>query len=128
MERADLEEFYRSYLGRCNEHRFEELGEFVDDRVEVNGAPHDVGHYAAGLRTVVQQYPDFHWELKHLLIDGDWLSAHLIDTYSTLDGRRASLQEFATYHVTEGRIVQVWGDLEQARLLTAAEDARVSMT
>jgi hypothetical protein len=49
MERGELEEFYRRYLLRCNEHRFEELGEFVDEDVEVNGAPHDVRRYAAGL-------------------------------------------------------------------------------
>ncbi|TCC07760.1 ester cyclase [Kribbella soli] len=116
MERGDLEEFYRRYLQRCNEYRFEGLGEFIDDRVEVNGAPHDVRRYAAGLRNVVQEYPDFHWDLRHLLIDGGWLSAHLIDTYTAPAGRSVSLQELAMYHVKDGRIVQVWGDLDHARL------------
>jgi predicted ester cyclase len=36
-ERAELEAFYRRYLQRCNEHRFDELDEFVDEHVEVNG-------------------------------------------------------------------------------------------
>jgi predicted ester cyclase len=116
MERGEMEKFYRRYLLRCNEHRFEELGEFVDESVEVNGAPHDVRRYAAGLRSVVEQYPDFHWDLQHLLIDGGWLSAHLIDTYTTADGRATRLQEFAVYHVTAGRIDEVWGDLGQDRL------------
>ncbi|WP_329000045.1 ester cyclase [Kribbella sp. NBC_00709] len=116
MERGELEEFYRRYLQRCNEHRFDDLGEFVDDEVEVNGAPHDVRRYAAGLRTVVQEYPDFHWDLRHLLIDGRWLSVHLVDTYTTPAGRTANLQELAMYHVNDGRIVQVWGDLDHARL------------
>jgi predicted ester cyclase len=116
MERGDLEEFYRRYLQRCNEHRFDELGEFVDEEVEVNGAPQDVRRYAAGLRTVVREYPDFHWDLQHLLIDGGWLSVHLIDTYTTPAGRTANLQELAMYHLRAGRIIQVWGDLDHARL------------
>lgn len=119
MEREELDEFYRRYLERCNEHRFDELGEFVDEKVEVNGAPHDVRRYAVGLRSVVETYPDFRWELQHLLIDGDWLSAHLIDIYTTPDGRLARLQELALYHVNDGRIAQVWGDLEQDRLAGA---------
>lgn len=36
-EHAELEAFYRRYLQRCNEHRFDELGEFVERNVEVNG-------------------------------------------------------------------------------------------
>ncbi|TDW77829.1 ester cyclase [Kribbella pratensis] len=116
MKRGELDDFYRSYLQRCNEHRFDELGEFVDGSVEVNGVPHDLQRYAGGLQSVVQEYPDFHWELRHLLVDGEWLSAHLIDTYTTSAGRTASLQELAMYRVADGRIVQVWGDLEHSRL------------
>lgn len=116
MERGELDEFYRRYLGRCNEHRFDGLGEFVAERVEVNGETQDLDQYVAGLRIVVQEYPDFHWDLRHLLIDGDWLSAHLVDTYTTPAGRAVNLQELAMYHVDNGRIVQVWGDLDHARL------------
>ncbi|MGW6278394.1 ester cyclase [Kribbella sp. NPDC055071] len=116
MEREELDRFYRSYLERCNEHRFDELSEFVDGEVEVNGESHDLERYGGGLRSVVQEYPDFHWDLQHLLIDGGWLSAHLIDTYTAPDGQAASLQEFAMYHVADGKIIQVWGDLEHSRL------------
>lgn len=116
MEREELERFYRSYLQRCNEHRFDELDGFVDGNVEVNGAPHGLPRYAEGLRSVVQEYPDFHWDLQRLLTDGGWLSAHLIDTYTGPAGRATSLQELAIYHLADGRIVQVWGDLEHSRL------------
>ena len=39
-ERTELAAFYRRYIGRCNEHRFDGLGEFVDQHVEVNGGVH----------------------------------------------------------------------------------------
>jgi hypothetical protein len=64
----------------------------------VNGALQGVRRYAAGLRNVVREYPDFHWDLRHLLIDGRRLRVHLIDTYTAPAGRTASLQELAICH------------------------------
>lgn len=110
--RAELEAFYRRYLGRCNERRFEDLGDFVDENVEVNGAGVGVRGYIEGLRSVVTAAPDFHWELRHLLVDGCWLSAHLINTGTTPDARRVAIPEFAIYRIVNGRIIEVWGDLD----------------
>jgi hypothetical protein len=44
------------------------------------------------------------------------LSARLIDTGTTNDGRSITLQEFAMYRIEDGRIAAVWGDLESRRL------------
>jgi predicted ester cyclase len=115
-DRAELESFYRQYLRRCNEHRFDELGEFVDEDVESNGASVGLRAYGAGLAEIVDVVPDFHWELQHLLVDGHWLSARLVDSGTTRGGRAIDLQELAVYRVEGGRIVQVWGDLDRARL------------
>ena len=115
-ERAELEAFYRRYLQCCNEHRFDELDEFVDEHVEVNDTVQGLHGYAGGLGAVVQAVPDYHWDLRHLLVDGCWLSAHLVDTGTTPAGRLVSIQEFAMYRVASGRIVEVWGDLDRARL------------
>jgi predicted ester cyclase len=114
-DRAELEAFYRRYLQRCNDHRFDELGEFVDEDVEVNGAGQGLRAYSAGLAAFVDAVPDFRWDLRHLLVDGCWLSAHLVDTGTTAAGRAVSVQEFAIYRVAAGRIVEAWGDLDRAR-------------
>jgi aspartyl-tRNA synthetase len=119
---ADLREFYRRYITRCNAHRFDELGEFVDDDVRVNDSPHGLGQYDAGLRELVGGFPDFHWELRHLLVDGNWLCAHLTDTGThagrflgvPATGRAITATEFAVYRVERGKIVEVWGDLGPA--------------
>jgi predicted ester cyclase len=111
MDRATAEAFYRRYLDRCNEHRFTELTEFVADPVQVNGAPQTVHQYGEGLAAVVRAVPDFHWTLEHLLVDGDWLSAHLTNTGTSVDQ-----QEFALYHLADGRISEVWGTLDRDRL------------
>jgi predicted ester cyclase len=115
-DRTDLEAFYRRYLQRCNEHRFGDLGEFVGENVEVNGAVQGLRRYAEGLGSVVEAFPDFHWDLRHLLVDGCWLSARLDDTGTTPAGRSVSIRELAMYRVAAGRIVAVWGDLDRARL------------
>lgn len=86
-ERAELEAFSLRYLHRCNEHRLTELDEFVDENVEVNGgAIQGLRAYAEGLGVVVAAFPDCHWDLRHLLVDGSWLSAHLVDTGTTPAG------------------------------------------
>ena len=55
--------------------------------------------------------------MRHLLIDGWWLSAHLTDTGTAATGQaRQRVQEFAVYRLAGGRIVEVWGDLDRSRL------------
>ena len=55
-EREDLLAFYTRYLQRCNEHRFDEIGEFVAD--DVNGPTDGLSRYIAGLHAVVDAFPD----------------------------------------------------------------------
>jgi predicted ester cyclase len=118
-ERREQMAFYRRYLARCNDHRFEELDEFVDENVRVNGTTQGRASYVAGLRAVVEAFPDYHWDLEHLLVDGSWLSAQLTDTGTHVGtflgvpatGREISAQELAMYRVDRGRIVESWGDL-----------------
>jgi predicted ester cyclase len=117
---GSMKAFYRRYLERCNQHRFEDLGEFVHPEVRVNGAATGLDQYIAGLRSVVEAFPDYHWDLQHLLVDGDWLSAHLVDTGTHTGtflaipptGRTISAQEFALYRIDNGKITDSWGNLD----------------
>ena len=84
--------------------------------VEVNVAVHGLRKYGAGLRSVVEAFPDFHWDLQDLLIDNCWLGAHLTDTGTSAAGRPVTIQEFAIYRMAGGRIVAVRGDLDKDRL------------
>ncbi len=70
--------FYRRYLARCNEHRFDDLGEFV--AAGVNGPTEGLDRYIAGLHAVTDALPDYHGDLHQLLIDGPWLAARLTGT------------------------------------------------
>jgi predicted ester cyclase len=109
-----VRDFYRRYLACCNDRRFADLAEFVDPEVRINGTDQGFDRYVAGLRAMVEPFPDYRWEVRHLLVDGDRLSAHFTDTGvhtggAAPTGRAVDTQEFAVYRIAGGRIVEVWG-------------------
>jgi predicted ester cyclase len=116
-EREDLLVFYSRYFKRCNEHRFDELGEFVAD--DVNGPTKGLSRYIAGLRAVIEAFPDYQWELQHLLVDGQGLAARLYGTGThtgpfrgiAATGRVIRTQELVIYRIGDNKIVDCWGDL-----------------
>jgi predicted ester cyclase len=125
VQKTDLAAFYRRYNQHCNEHRFTELGEFVAENVVVNGKPDGLRGYVAGLQAVVEAFPDYRWDLQHLLVDPPWISAHFHDsgthrgTFKDVPatGRPVSTQEFALYRVEAGKIVEVWVTADNLLLL-----------
>ena len=121
----NLAAFYRRYNEVCNAHRFDELGGYVAEGVEVNGAVQGLRGYVDGLADVVRAFPDYRWDLRHLLVDGDRIAAHFVDTGThrgeflgvPATGRAVTTQEFAVYRVADGRIVEVWVTADNLRLL-----------
>ena len=119
----ELKAFYRHYIDRCNAHRFEDLSEFVAQDVEVNGHPQGLGGYIAGLSAVIAAFPHYRWNLRHLVVEGDWLAAHFINT-GTHTGTSHGVtpprggvitQEFAMYRIASGKIAEFWGTAEKRR-------------
>jgi aspartyl-tRNA synthetase len=124
-DRPNLENWYRRYNEICNNHRFERLVDYVHPHVRVNGDVQGLDDYVSGLESVVAAFPDYRWDLQHLVVNGDWLAAHFIDSGRHLgtflgvapSGRRIETQEFAFYRVSTGRIVEVWVAADNLRLL-----------
>jgi predicted ester cyclase len=120
-----LKDFYRRYNQACNEHRFADLGEFVADDVRVDGEPRGLSVYIASLEGWVRGFPDYRWELQHLLVDGSHIAGHFIDTGTHLGrfldipatGRKVTTQEFAFYRVENGKIAEVWGTADNLGLV-----------
>jgi predicted ester cyclase len=117
MTDSELRGFYRRYIACCNEHRIEDLGEFVAGDVVINGADAGLDAYADVLAVVVRAFPDYRWELRHLVVDAPWVAAHLTDTGTHREtflgvqatGRSVHAREFAVYRIETGRIAEVWG-------------------
>jgi predicted ester cyclase len=125
MTDTELVAFYRRYNACCNDHRFEDLPDFVARDVVINGIDRGLDAYADELRAVVRGFPDYRWELRHLIADAPWIAAHLADTGTHRGtfhgvqptGRTVSTQEFAFYRVDAGRIAEVWGMAFHVQLL-----------
>jgi steroid delta-isomerase-like uncharacterized protein len=125
MTDNDLEAFYRRYNACCNEHRFGDLVEFVARDVVTNGTERGLDVYVEGLRAVVRAFPDYRWEIRHLVIDSPWIAAHFANTGThraaflgvPASGRPVSTQEFAFYRVDAGRIAEVWVTADDLQLL-----------
>jgi predicted ester cyclase len=119
VERADVVALYESYLARCNEHRFDELGEFVSERVSGSGAEDGLAGYIDRLNDVHEAFPDYRWELQDLMVEGDTIAARLIGQGTHTGpfggiaptGRLVRTQELVIYRVADGKIAHCWGDL-----------------
>ena len=126
-----LKDWYRRYNELCNDHRFDALGSFVAPDVVVNGETQGLDGYVAGLRSVVEAFPDYRWDLRHLLVEGSWIAAHFVDTGThrgtfrgvRATGRAVTTQEFAMYRVEDGLIVEVWVTADNAALTGPDDDS-----
>jgi predicted ester cyclase len=119
LERAELIALYEGYLTRCNERRFDALGEFVSEHVSGSGAEDGLAAYIDRVRAVCIGFPDYRWELQQVVVEGDTIAARLIGRGTHTGpfegiaptGRTISTQELVIYRFAEGKIVQCWGDL-----------------
>ena len=119
FERADVVALYERYLARCNEHRFDQLGEFVSEQVSGSGPVDGLASYIDGVKAVCTAFPDYHWELQDLVVEEDRIAARLIGqgthtgSFSGIapTGRKVSTQELVMYRIADGKIVHCWGDL-----------------
>jgi len=102
-------EFYLRYMATCNAHDFDALDRFVDADVHVNDEWQGLTAYVAGLREVVREFPDYHWDLRDLFVDGDRVAARFADTGThAATGRKVQTREFAFYRLAGGLIREVW--------------------
>jgi predicted ester cyclase len=123
-DREELAAFYRRYNAACNAHDFDRLGEFVATDVVVDGEQRGLEGYQESLRRWVRAFPDYRWEILHLLVDGQWVAGHFRDTGThrgemfgvEATGRQVDVQEFAVYRVQDGRIAEVWGTADNLEL------------
>jgi predicted ester cyclase len=118
-ERADVVALYERYLSRCNEHRFDELGEFVSEQVTGSGPVDGRAGYIEGVKAVCTAFPDYHWDLQELVVEDGTIAARLIGqgthtgAFSGIapTGRRIRTQELVIYRIADGKIDRCWGDL-----------------
>ncbi|PNP56185.1 hypothetical protein THARTR1_03710 [Trichoderma harzianum] len=108
---------YDSYLEHCNSHNFAAMEAFYTSPLNVNDEPWDPKKVTAQFGPLVTAFPDWHWEVKHLTIEGDYLALHFKVTGThkgafqgiEATGRQITTSQFTLYHVVEGnKFGDVW--------------------
>ncbi|EHK19547.1 uncharacterized protein TRIVIDRAFT_224772 [Trichoderma virens Gv29-8] len=108
---------YDTYLQHCNSHNFEAMESFYTSPLNVNDEPWDPKTVTAQFKPLVTAFPDWHWEVKHLTIEGDYLALHFKITgthQGSFQGieatdRQITTSQFTLYHVVDGnKFSDVW--------------------
>jgi predicted ester cyclase len=122
--RDDIVSRYLAYLNACNRRAWEELRGYLAETVLVNGSAREQDEYLSDLLATINTFPDYQWRLVRAVVEGEWLAVHLHDvgTRSGLflgapgDDTRVETQEFDMYRIIGGRIHEVEGTADNARL------------
>jgi SnoaL-like domain len=74
-QREEHRSLYLSYLEYCNEHDFDRISSFYTSTIKVNDVPMDPAAVAAQFAPLFSAFPDWHWEIRNLVVDGDYIAA-----------------------------------------------------
>ena len=131
--RDDYEVLYLSYLNYCNEHDVDRMASFYTSPIKVDDVAMDPAAVTAQFAPLFSAFPDWHWEMRHLVIDGDYIAVHFTVTGTQrgafqgteATGRRVAISEFTLYHVEDGKFAEVWDltDMEAVRRKIGQDDA-----
>jgi predicted ester cyclase len=122
--RDDIVTRYLEYLDACNRRAWEQVRSHIADTVLVNGSPRTKDEYLSDLVTTTDAFPDYRWQLLRAVVEGEWLAVHLHDVGTRSlaflgapgDHTRVETDEFDMYRIIAGRIHEVEGTADNARL------------
>lgn len=107
---------YASYLHHCNAHDFPAMQTFYTSPLKVNDKPQSPDEVTAQFQPILNAFPDWHWEVRNLAIDGDYLALHFKVSgthrgeFEGIEptGRVVAASQFTLYHVVDGKFAEVW--------------------
>ena len=107
---------YQSYIEYCNTHNFKAMEQFYTSPININDEPWEPTKVTDQFKPLVEGFPDWHWEIRHFGVDGDYLYLHFKVTGTHLGtfqgiaptGRRVSTMQFTLYHIVDGKYADVW--------------------
>ena len=90
----------------------------------VNGVTRSRREYVDDIKATIEVFPDYRWELRRAILEGEWIAVHLRDSGTRRgvflraagDGRTVETDEFDMYRIVDGLIVEVEGTADNARL------------
>jgi steroid delta-isomerase-like uncharacterized protein len=107
---------YLTYLKYCNDHDVDGMATFYKSTMKVNEVPMDRAAVAAQFPPLFSAFPDWHWEVRNLVVDGDYIAGHFTVTGThrgafqgiEATGRLVTISEFTFYRLEDGKFAEVW--------------------
>jgi predicted ester cyclase len=107
---------YTSYIDYCNAHNFQAMEQFYTSPININDEPWATTKVTAQFKPLVEAFPDWHWEIRHMTIDTEHISLHFKVTGThkgtfqgvAPTGRKVSTTQFTLYRVVDGKFTDVW--------------------
>jgi len=112
-----LREFYHSYITAANARDFNAIANVVAEDVMLNGKMVKRADIIAQFKILIKAIPDFKWNVKQLVVDGEDIAARLRDSgtpeANTIFGENpkrnlVEFTEFGSYKVRDGLFVEMW--------------------
>ena len=79
-QRDKHQSLYLSYLEYCNKHDLDRMASFYTSTIKVNDVPMDPAAVATQFAPLFSAFPDWHWEIRNLVVDGDYVALHFTVT------------------------------------------------
>ncbi|WP_199254635.1 ester cyclase [Mycolicibacterium mengxianglii] len=116
---------YLSYLKCCNDHDLEGMASFYAPTMKVNGVPMEPTAVTAQFEPTIAGFPDWHWDMQHIVIDGDDIVVHFMVTGThqgafegfEATGRRVTVSQFTLYRLHDGKFAEVWDLVDMNALI-----------
>ncbi|MEP9389717.1 ester cyclase [Mesorhizobium sp. KR9-304] len=124
MDKIELSNTYRRYIGCLNAQDWARLGQFVHDQARHNGRPFGLSGYREMLERDFNQIPDLHFNIALLVCDPPFVASRL-DFNCTprgeflglpVNGKRVSFSENVFYRLRDGKIEEVWSVIDKAAI------------
>jgi predicted ester cyclase len=92
------------------------MASFYTSPIKVNDVSMDPPAVTAKFVPLISAFPDWHWEIRHLFVDGDYVALHFKVTGThqgtfqgiQATGRRVMISQFTLYRVEDGKFAEVW--------------------
>lgn len=130
MSDFDIREFYNRYVDAINAHRWDRMGEFMDDTVLYHGQTVTREQGVANFESITDAMPDYRVEVRAVLVSGDTVGSYAITRGTPVkewlglapNGKPIEIEEITVYKIENGVFVQmsnVW-DIDALRTQLAS--------
>ena len=111
------------------------MASFYKSTMRVNDVPMGPAAVAAQFPPLFSAFPDWHWEIRNLVVDGDYIAGHFTVTGThggpfqgiEATGRRVTISEFTFYRLEDGKFAEVWdhADMDAVMRQIGQDEARL---